>query len=77
MEIHNIQSRIYEIRRQKVMLDYDLALLYETETKVLKQTVRRNFSRFPSDFMFELTSEELKNLRSQIVTSKEINRKTI
>ncbi len=71
MEIQTIQSRIYEIRGQKVMLDYDLANLYETETKVLKQAVRRNLNRFPPDFMFELSDDDLSNLRSQIVTSKE------
>ena len=51
------------------MLDFDLALIYETGTKVLKQSVKRNLNRFPDDFMFELTQEEFKNLRSQIVTS--------
>jgi hypothetical protein len=55
--------------RYKVMLDFDLALIYETGTKVLKQSVKRNLNRFPDDFMFELTQEEFKNLRSQIVTS--------
>jgi len=71
MEIQTIQSKIYEIRGQKVMLDFDLAILYETETKVLKQAVRRNMNRFPPDFMFELSDDDLSNLRSQIVTSKE------
>lgn len=51
------------------MLDYDLAELYEIETKVLKQAVRRNIERFPDDFMFELTKEEFDNLRSQFATS--------
>lgn len=69
MEIQTIQSKIYEIRGQKVMLDFDLAKLYETETKILKQAVRRNLNRFPDDFMFEVTADELENLRSQIVTS--------
>lgn len=64
-----ITQKIHEIRNQKVMLDYDLAALYEIETKVLKQAVRRNIERFPDDFMFELTKEEFDNLRSQIVTS--------
>ena len=64
-----IASKIYIIRGQKVMLDRDLAELYGVQTKVLKQAVRRNIARFPSDFMFELTKEEFKNLRSQIVTS--------
>ena len=61
--------KIYFIRGQKVMLDRDLAELYETETKVLKQAVRRNLQRFPEDFMFELSPDEFKTLRSQIVTS--------
>ena len=64
-----ITQKIHEIRNQKVMLDYDLAALYEIETKVLKQAVRRNIERFPEDFMFELTKEEFDNLRSQFVTS--------
>ena len=71
MEIQTIQSKIYEIRGQKVMLDFDLAKLYQTETKILKQAVRRNLNRFPDDFMFEVTADELENLRSQIVTSSE------
>ncbi|MFN7948190.1 MAG: ORF6N domain-containing protein [Blastocatellia bacterium] len=57
------------IRGQKVMLDSDLAELYEVETKVLNQAVKRNLERFPEDFMFQLTTEEAGNLRSQIVTS--------
>ena len=65
-----IISQIYLIRGKKVMLDRDLAELYGVETKVLKQAVRRNLERFPSDFMFELNKEEFKNWRSQIVTSK-------
>ena len=64
-----IHNKIHVIRNQKVMLDFDLAELYEIETKVLKQAVRRNIERFPADFMFELTKEEFENLRSQIVTS--------
>ena len=69
-DIEIIRSKIYEIRGQKVMLDYDLAEMYGVETKVLKQSVRRNIGRFPADFMFELTKEEFDLLRSQIVTSK-------
>lgn len=73
MEIQTIQSKIYEIRGQRVMLDFDLATLYHVETKVLKQAVRRNIERFPADFMFELSNEEYKSLnislRSQSVTS--------
>jgi len=67
--IELIASKIYLIRDIKVMLDKDLAELYGVETKVLKQAVRRNIDRFPSDFMFELTKDEFNNLRSQIVTS--------
>jgi hypothetical protein len=66
-----IISRIYFIRGHKVMLDRDLAELYGVETKALKQAVRRNISRFPPDFLFEMTRKELQNWRSQIVTSKE------
>jgi phage regulator Rha-like protein len=64
-----IENKIYVIRGKKVMLDRDLAALYEVETKVLNQAVKRNFSRFPEDFMFQLTSEEAEALRSQFVTS--------
>lgn len=64
-------NKIYMIRDQKVMLDRDLAELYGVETKVLKQAVRRNITRFPEDFMFEMNKEELENWRSQFVTSKE------
>jgi len=64
-----IRSKIHEIRSQKVMLDFDLATLYETETRRLKEAVRRNIERFPEDFMFELTKEEFENLRSQFATS--------
>jgi phage regulator Rha-like protein len=64
-----IMSKIYLIRDQKVMLDIDLAELYGIETKQLKRAVRRNISRFPLDFMFELTSEELSNWRRQFGTS--------
>ena len=64
-----IASKIYIIRGKKVMLDMDLATLYEIKTKVLKQAVKRNIKRFPEDFMFELSKNELANWRSQIVTS--------
>ena len=70
MQIQNIKTKIYEIRDQKVMLDFDLAELYEVETKVLNQTVKRNINRFPEDFMFQLTKIEWNSLRSQFVTSK-------
>jgi len=64
-----VMSQIYVIRGQKVMLDRDLAALYRVETRILKQAVRRNTDRFPEDFMFEMTTEELQNWRSQFVTS--------
>ncbi len=62
-------NKIYVIRGTKVMLDKDLAALYEVETKVFNQSVKRNAARFPKDFMFQLTQVEFENLRSQIVTS--------
>ena len=72
-ELIPVQNLIYEIRGQKVMLDFDLAKLYQVETKALKQAVRRNIERFPSDFMFTLTQEEHNSLiirsRSQFVTT--------
>ncbi len=64
-----IERKIYLIRGCKVMLDSDLAELYQVPTKVLNQAVRRNLDRFPADFMFQLNEEELENLRSQFVTS--------
>lgn len=68
MQLSVIQNKIFEIRGHKVMLDFDLAEIYEVETRVLKQAVKRNINRFPSDFMFELTRTEYNFLRSQIVT---------
>ena len=68
--IQSIQNRIYEIRGERVMLDRDLAILYEVETKALNLAVKRNIKRFPSDFMFQLTKEEFEGLRFQIETSK-------
>ena len=65
-----ITSKIYLIREQKVMLDSDLAELYQVQTKLLKRQVRRNIERFPDDFMFELTKDEFDNLRSQFGTSR-------
>ncbi|MEI7942156.1 MAG: ORF6N domain-containing protein [Candidatus Riflemargulisbacteria bacterium] len=70
--IVNIQSKIYVIREHKVMLDRDLAELYMVETKVLNQAVKRNIERFPNDFMFQLSCEELLNWKSQFVTSNSI-----
>ena len=67
--IEHIAQRIVYLRQQKVILDFDLAALYGVATKVLNQTVRRNRERFPDDFMFQLTTEEVSNLKSQNVTS--------
>lgn len=67
MEIEVIQTKIFEIRGCKVMLDFDLALLYNVETRVLKQAIRRNIIRFPEDFMFILSESELNQLVSQSV----------
>ena len=69
MDLQIIQDKIYEIRGQKVMLDRDLAEMYGVLTKALNQAVKRNIDRFPSDFMFQLTNEETRNWKSQIVTS--------
>lgn len=65
----NIETLIYEIRGQRVMLDRDLAMLYQVTTKAFNQAVKRNIERFPEDFMFQLTRQEYANLRSQFVTS--------
>ncbi|MBC7828038.1 MAG: ORF6N domain-containing protein [Chitinophagaceae bacterium] len=62
-------NKIYLVREQKIMLDRDLAELYGVQTKILKQAVRRNLSRFPQDFMFEMTDNEFENWRSHFVTS--------
>ena len=67
-QLQVIQSKIYEIRGQKVMLDFDLAFLYGTETKYLKRSVKSNLKRFPSDFMFELTKAEWDTLRCKNCT---------
>ena len=58
MDIQIIQNKIYEIRGQRVMLDFDLANMYQIPTKALKQAVKRNIERFPDDFMFQLTENE-------------------
>ena len=63
-----IQSKIYEVRGQKVMLDFDLAEMYQVETRILNQSVKRNQSRFPEDFMFQLTNEEWEDMSSQFVS---------
>ena len=69
MELQIIQSKIYGIRGQKVMLDFDLAGLYQVETRVLNQAVKRNSKQFPTDLMFQLNTEEWEILKSQIVIS--------
>jgi hypothetical protein len=68
-----IISKIYVIRGRKVMIDRDLALLYDVETRVLNQAVKRNEKRFPNDFMFQMTKEEMQKWKSQIVISKREN----
>ena len=70
MELALIQSKIYEIRGYKIMLDFDLAALYKVETKSLNLSVKRNMKRFPSDFMFQITVNEWEDLRFQFETSK-------
>ncbi|MBX2932414.1 MAG: ORF6N domain-containing protein [Chitinophagaceae bacterium] len=72
MQLSIIQNKIFEIRGQKIMLDFDLAEMYEVETHVLNQAVRRNIARFPSDFMFQLTEREFENWKSQIVISNSV-----
>jgi hypothetical protein len=69
VSLSQIENMIYMVRGQKVMLDSDLAELYGVETKALKRAVRRNLSRFPDDFMFEMTQDELENWRYQFGTS--------
>ena len=67
MQLQKIETKIYEVRGQKVMLDFDLANLYEVETRVLNQAVKRNIDIFPDDFMFQLTPKEWETMSSQIV----------
>ena len=69
ISVDNIKSKIHEIRGQKVILDRDLAELYQVETKRLNEQVKRNIRRFPSDFMFQLNDEEFQNWKSQFATS--------
>ena len=73
----DIESLIRTIRGQKVMVDFDLAMLYGVRTKALNQSVKRNFKRFPDDFMFQLTNKEWNTLRSQIATAKQHENETI
>lgn len=76
MQLSVIHNKIYEIQHQKIMLDFDIAELYEVETKVLNQAVKRNMDRFPKDFMFRLTVAEWQEMRSQIVTASPDKRNT-
>lgn len=73
MQLEIIRNKIYEIRGQKIMFDFDLAELYEVETRILNQSVKRSIARFPKDFMFQLTQKEWEPLRSQIVISSKMN----
>lgn len=66
-ELQIIQSKIYEFRGYKIMLDFDLAEMYQVETRVLNQAVKRNINRYPDDFMFQLTKDEWTSMSSQIV----------
>ena len=71
--IQSVQNRIYEIRGERVMLDFDLAALYEVETRVLNQAIKRNLKRFPEDFMFRLTADEWNKIRTEFSMSSEKN----
>lgn len=73
-QLQLIQSKIYDIRGQKVMLDFDLAEMYQVETRVLNQAVKRNIDRFPEDFMFQLTTEEWGAISSQFVMTSRAKR---
>jgi len=73
-KLEQIQTMIYEIRGQKVMLDFDLAVLYQVETKYLNRTVKRHLKRFPADFMFQLADKEWEILRCQIGTAKKVEK---
>jgi len=68
-ELTTIQNKIYTLRGMRVMLDFDLAVLYGVETRVLNQSVKRNIERFPDDFMFQITKAEWENMSSQFVTT--------
>jgi len=76
-EVTPIQNLIFEVRGQKVMLDSDLAILYEIETKALNRAVKRNYERFPDFFMFQLTEDEFNSLRYHFGTSKKYTWKII
>lgn len=73
MQLQNIENKIYFVRGQNVMFDFDLALLYEVETRVLNQAVKRNLDIFPEDFMFKLTETEWESISSQFVMTSNLN----
>ena len=73
MELQYVQNKIYPIRGLRVMIDCDLVEMYGVETRTLNQAVKRNFERFPNDFMFHLTELKFQNWKSQIVISNSIN----
>ena len=74
MQLQQIETKIYEIRGQKVMLDFDLAEMYEVETRALNQSVKRNIDNFPADFMFQLSQKEWEGMLSQIVMTYPVKR---
>ena len=74
MDELTIRQKIYEIRGQRVMLDFDLAELYQVETRVLNQSVKRNIKRFPADFMFQLSNMEWESISSQFVMTSRAKR---
>ena len=74
MQLTIIQQKIYEVRGQKIMLDFDLAELYQVETRVLNQAIKRNIDSFPKDFMFRLSTKEWETMSSQIVTTSRVKR---
>jgi hypothetical protein len=74
MQLQKIETKIYEVRGQRIMFDFDLAELYEVETRVLNQAVKRNIDIFPDDFMFQLTKTEWENMSSQIVMTYPVKR---
>jgi|SRR5690606_9301454 len=77
MQLTTIQNKIYEVRGQSVMLDFDLAELYEVETKRLNESVKRNIERFPERFMFRLTKDEWQAMRSQIATASDQGKRNL
>ena len=77
MHLQKIESKIFEVRGLKIMLDFDLAELYNVETKVLNQAVKRNIMRFPASFMFQITEKEWDAVRSQIVTASAQHKRNI